>query len=285
MSDYFGALLRSSGLAVGPAAPADPAPPASAADLFETDLQRSAPAPQPPAALTTQDQARPLNPAANLERHSEPEPDVPAARPAPPGIATPAAVGRPRDKARGKDALPAAAQPPVAAASPTEHDTPLAQPPGHDRVRAVMHWLAADPLLAPSEPPGTTGQEPLATVDLADQSVIWEPLSRVASEPRASRPAQAPTHPVAQSVEALHDAPRDAAAVLVQTAFAPLSSPPPSPRDERVDISIGAIHLRVEVPAAQTLARPLPPPAAAPHAGAAASAPRSALARRALRRI
>ena len=60
---------------------------------------------------------------------------------------------------------------------------------------------------------------------------------------------------------------------------------PPEPvaplaRDEVVEFSIGAIHVRVDAPAAQTVARPATTPRAVP-----APPPRSALSRRALRRI
>src|SRR5690606_31666866 len=76
----------------------------------------------------------------------------------------------------------------------------------------------------------------------------------------------------------------------------PVAVPPPAtPRvepdaagrepEEPLEISIGAIHLRVEAPAPQTVARPLAPPARAQQPAAPAPSTRSGLSRRALRRF
>ncbi|QQZ39407.1 hypothetical protein IF690_15155 [Pseudomonas sp. SK3(2021)] len=281
MSDYFGALMRSSGLTIG-AATTDSAPPASTADLLETDIERSAPALQPPPTLTTQPQARPLPPVATSAKpRSGREAEAPAARPTPPGQDTMADVDRRHDKSGYKDVLPTAVQAPLAAASPTDYNTAAAQPPGHDVVRAVMQWVAADPQLATSRPPRETPHAPLAALDGAELPAMREPTSTLGSVPQARWPAQAPQHSVAQAVEAEQGPPRSATAVPLKTAFAPT----PAPSDERGEISIGAIHLRVDAPPAQPLALARPAPAAAPRAGAPASTPRCALARRALRRI
>jgi len=66
---------------------------------------------------------------------------------------------------------------------------------------------------------------------------------------------------------------------------APLPPLAPPVRDEIVEVSIGAIHVRVDAPPAQTIARPALTPAASPRDAAAARPARSALSRRALRRI
>jgi hypothetical protein len=65
-------------------------------------------------------------------------------------------------------------------------------------------------------------------------------------------------------------------------------APAPLPRlagDEVVEVSIGAIHVRVDAPPAQTIARPALTPAAGTPGAAATRPARSALSRRALRRI
>ena len=55
--------------------------------------------------------------------------------------------------------------------------------------------------------------------------------------------------------------------------------------DEVVEVSIGAIHVRVDAPRAQTVARPAATPAASAPGAATTRPSRSALSRRALRRI
>lgn len=294
MSDYFGALMRSSGLAVGGAAPAIMAPPASAPGPIEIDIEHSVPAMQPLPAPASQHETRPLSvAAASVEPWSGREPATPAMPPAAPSVHAEAAVNRPHDKAGHKEEVPTDAQPLVPPSSPSDRSTPAAQPQGHALVRAAMQWVAADPQQAIPGPQDETRRKPLAALDVAEMPVVREstptPTPMADAEQQAILPVQTPTptpkSSVTRSVEAVEDAPRHpshpATPMPVPAPFAPT----PLPRDELVEISIGAIHLRVDAPATQTLARSLAPPAAAPHSTAPATTPRSALARRALRRI
>lgn len=292
MSDYFGALMRSSGLAVGGAAPVLAAPPDSAAALIEIDIERSVPAMQPLPALAAQHQTRPLSPAmVSAEPQPGREPEAPAAPPTTPRVDATAAVDRSYDQAGRKEALPTSAQPPVPAASPTDHSTPAAQPLGHDVVRAVMHWVAADPQQAISVPRDETGREPLAVLDTTDKPIVREsrpaltPLADVAPHAVLPVQTQTPKSNVTHSAteEAMAKVPRRASQTA--TAMPTPGAPTPLPRDELVEISIGAIHLRVDAPPVQTLTRSPVPKAAAPRSSAPTTTPRSALARRALRRI
>jgi hypothetical protein len=76
----------------------------------------------------------------------------------------------------------------------------------------------------------------------------------------------------------------------VQTSAATAAAAPPAAgRDERIEVSIGAIHLRIEAPVPPAAARPVSAPAAAPaparHPANSADPARGMLARRALRRL
>jgi len=300
MSDYFGALMRSSGLAVGGGAAAViAAQPASAAELVEIDIERSVPAMQPSPALTAQHQLQPLSPlAASVEPRSEREPEASAARLAAPRVNATAAVDTPHDQAGQIAEALSLPQPLVPPATPADPATPVTQPQplGHARVRAAMQWVAADPqLLATPEPQNVAYHEPPTVlgetnIPIATTSMASTPL--VDTEPQ-TLPARAWPSVASsiETVETVEAAPRRTTPSTIPTlpatptpALAPLASTP-LPRDELVEISIGAIHLRVDAPATQTVARALPPQASAPRSTTPTTPPRSALARRALRRI
>ena len=307
MSDYFGALIRSSGMAIGPGVSAS-APerlPASAAvpdlGLVELDVQRDAPPPAPPM----------LPPAV------PPTPPVlpPAVPPTPP-VQTHAVSEAPPAGARQKsEALPpervAAEVPAVAAVEATvtpparpaapEHPGPARWPltpsgavapalSGHSdlgqaMVRAVIQWVAAvppRPMASPAGLPRPRPTPPMLAMDTSTHQMGWpadppESVAEICPAPRAGAPPPpsivtpirvAPIQPV-ESIER---------AAVRATANDPAAS------EEVVEVSIGAIHVRVDAPAVQTVA----PPSAL----AAATRPltdrapdRSGLARRALRRI
>jgi hypothetical protein len=159
-------------------------------------------------------------------------------------------------------------------------------------VRAAMRWVAA----------GTPPVSPVPISDVAHGVPPREPTVRPAEEHTSSLatprlpgrdddgPSESPdrvpapqaplTLPLSVAIAAT---PQPFRASLIPPA--PLPPAAPSVRDEIVEVSIGAIHVRVDAPPAQTVARPaLTPAAGAP--GAARPGPaRSGLSRRALRRI
>ena len=280
MSDYFGALMRSSGIDVGGRPPQGSAPPAATAqtlEAIETQIDVAAPGAEAP-------------PMRAAPAESAPTPLRAAAAFAAPGLAHPArasiAAGAAESAAtepvrdtdtgletpRSDDATMADA--PTRAASTRQALTPESPAAlGQVLVRAALQWVAADPQQPPSDPPAQRRQE-------AREPPI-DPARAVAM-PAASSFVHAETRsPSADPLAATP--PRPDRFVRPVTAVAAV--PAPAERDERVEISIGAIHLRVDAPAAQTVARtPAPPPAAARPAPAP-TAPRSALSRRTLHTI
>jgi hypothetical protein len=239
MSDYFGALMRSSAMVVGGQAPARAVPRALPSLEVAGDSA--------PAAATT--------PAATSARPVHDDEPVGATSADAAGHAAPVPAS-PTDASK---ASPGTSSPPVGAP-----DTGAS--PAHDPVRAAMRWVAADPQQAPAVPEPARQEERASSL----------PGATVVDVPRLP-----PAHVDLTALE-----PRSLAMAADAQArpIAPLLDSPA--HGERVEISIGAIHLRVDAPAAQTTARAPaapPPPARGPQAATASS--RSALARRALRRI
>jgi hypothetical protein len=285
MSGYFDALMRSSGMTIG----------------------RSGAAPEQlePAALDV-DVDRTMDTEANAER--------PAARTSQPPV--PSRVSEVAELtvplwAPGSLARPAHEEPPEAAASsrgplaaPDEAPgKPQAEPPkadlGQALVRAAMRWVAAGtPQVSPVSP-----VSPVSSLSNLAQAVPRpEPTVRPAyghssslaapKPPGGDRDGQsessieapsAPAPPTLSLSKVIAAKPQPFRASLVPPAPLPPAARPV--RDDVVEVSIGAIHVRVDAPPAQTVARPaLTPAASAP--GAARPGPaRSALSRRALRRI
>ena len=148
----------------------------------------------------------------------------------------------------------------------------------NDLMRAAMRWVAADPqAVAPRERAQTGLPETAAT----GRSVL--DVQR-AESPHQPDPMRLP------EVQAWKTAPRHDSlslpAALTQPAT-PRVEPEAAGREPEapLEISIGAIHLRVEAPAPQTVARPLAPPARDQQPAAPAPSTRSGLSRRALRRF
>lgn len=291
MSDYFGALMRSSGLAVGGAAPVV-VPQADRPPAMEVVVeQRVAPAAEPPVTPAAREAVGVAAP-------------IPAP-PAPPVPTVPPAQQPPteRDTARRESVLPEAPQPAamptspaVAAAAPNMSATEIGEVPppqptaqavaAHALVRAAMQWVAAGPQQdhARSLAVDMPGHERAATMRArGEHAEIRERHTRTSGEPGERSPADHHAH----ANPATDARPPATARPLARAAERePTPIAPPTPRDEPVEISIGAIHLRVDAPAAQTVARTPPaPPAAASRAASTPRTERSALARRALRRI
>ncbi len=270
MSDYFTALLRSSGIAsphatgaarpvVGPTAPTEVSPIEQPLSLPASDAIGES-ASQPSVART------PL-----------------AVQPATAQIASvPAPVARqetsPADPARSASTLAAesTAAPPATISAEDASDAP--PPLAHALLDAALRWVAAGEQ-QDRDRPRTQAHEPAPSVA--------EPSGHLTSRP--SKPAQPPDAPIALAhpVAAATVTHERSAAMLPPLRSETRSSVPAVvaaavDRDPPLDISIGAIHVRVDAPAAQTVTQPIAPrPVVAPRAAPG----RSALARRALRRI
>jgi hypothetical protein len=279
MSGYFDALMRSSGMTIGrpKRAPTQLEPAAIGGDVdrsttsADENAVRSASTPHAP--LHTADAVEPPMPPrvlGSVDRHAYQEPDT---------AATPA-----------HGAAEAAVQPPKKpSATPVESLTPDL---GHTLVRAALRWVAA----------GTHPDRPASAVKDVAQGVPRPPQSSPAVHEQNSTIATKRLHRDDDHAQPESRNGARAAPVLLNVAaeesvaakplpiraslVAPAPLPPVAPpvRDEVVEVSIGAIHVRVDAPPAQTAARPAAPPVATQRAASTAP-PRSALSRRALRRI
>ena len=133
-----------------------------------------------------------------------------------------------------------------------------AHPRAAGLVRAAMQWVAADTQHARSVAQVVPPRGQSLPAPGEEAGVI--PTTQTLGERGVDIPPQTPAH----ATPAVPDT--------------------PLARDEVVEISIGAIHVRVDAPA-QTIASPAATPPAAARRGTTATPPRSALSRRALRRI
>ncbi|MEO6408205.1 MAG: hypothetical protein ABIO45_05565 [Burkholderiaceae bacterium] len=261
MSDYFGALMRSSAMTVGGVAPARAVPrpvtslevvgerlvPATAAHAANAPIVATPVAPATVAAATAQN-----------NEGNEHAGDPPA-----------------RDATNSASVNDGVAQTPPEAAHPGIVARESKVAPAHEVVRAAMRWVAADPQQAAPTPAASehAWHEEAAAAPQAHTTVV----AVLTPPPARSEPAEsvAPRAMVVQADARLTPTPPAAAETFAAPAH-----------DERFEISIGAIHLRVDAPAPQTVARTAPAPSpAARSAHVAPTPPRSALARRALRRI
>jgi hypothetical protein len=254
MSDYFGALMRSSAMVVGGQAPARAVP--RAAPSLEVVGERVAPA------VTSHAEIAPavaMTPAATTARSVHDDKAVGET----PADATVHAVTVPASPADSPEASPGPSSQPAVAPDAKASAT-------HELVRAALRWVAADPRHAPAVPERAWQEEPASSLPAAMVAeVLTPPPARVDLTELESRSPAIPDYASARPVTPV------GSPVLERTAHG-----------ERVEISIGAIHLRVDAPAPQTTARTpaaSPPPARSPQAATASM--RSALARRALRRI
>ncbi|WP_166359383.1 hypothetical protein [Pseudomonas akapageensis] len=179
---------------------------------------------------------------------------------------------------------------------PTPSSVEASQPLDQTVVLAALHWVATDPPQATPLPHDRTNREPSVLVmDAASEPVT--PTLIPAADANANADADADADADANTEAVFHSQPISMThTVLTMEAPPRLASQPaalltapitpaPVPRDEPIEISIGAIHLRVEAPTAQTQVRSPAAPTTAPRAPAPTTPPRSALARRALRRI
>ena len=253
MGDYFGALLRSAGVAPARAGDGGPRAPRVADIGVEVETIAAAD-----------------GGTAEVQRGAVEE-----------GSSTPSAVQGTRMAVQ-----PAVAQQSAAPASPaTQPKQPADAPEGalHPAVRAALHWVAADPEAArESSPPAPRRLAPTpAPQPSAPPSAIAQPASRFDSEsepspsPRASAPPVG-RPPQAEATGALADAPfaprfgtanGDFVAEL-DVAFDPLpqrepgrsrNAAHPSAQRKQVEISIGSMHVRVDPPPPAVVAATPPP--------------------------
>lgn len=263
MSSYFDALMRASGLSAADARP----PEVSLLPVFEST----------PLAVGAE-----VDPIASdaLPVRPGPRPSVPPfvpqdPQPGPAATATAEehaqAWPMPSSRARAIDVQEshAARQ---EQSSPEDAPAESAAAAGDARLLAALRWVRADPHLARSE---EAPEQRVRAIDVADAA------------PAAAIPTTIPR-------TIAHDHP--AASIPAAQAFAFDSSDSPARSEahaglsshahEAVEVSIGAIHVRVDAPSRPAVAaasQPAPLPKA--RAGTAHAEPRSALGRRALRRI
>ena len=284
MSGYFDALIRSSGMMIGRARPGltRVAPAAPAVDFdgssaaTEPHALRSASTlherlvpPHTPDAIELTDPPRVLG---RVDRHTHEEPET-----------------APGPARRAEGAVDAPQKPSV---PPVESPTPDL---GHTLVRAAMRWVAAGtPQVGPDRTvgpisdiaPAVPGWRHSVSPTHEDSSTIpTKKLHRNDDDGQLEslNEASAPAAPLKVPAEESAEKPAPIRASLVPPV--PPTLVAPAVHDEVVEVSIGAIHVRVDAPPAQIVARPAPTPAGSA-SGAATNRPeRSALSRRALRRI
>ncbi|WP_313915809.1 hypothetical protein [Tahibacter sp.] len=314
MSDYFGALMRASGLATaGSKRPHDareapppgleeatagtrameathPAAAAAATPAVAPDTQSGArSATAAPPTTTAQPQPSPqTSPQASIQRVRAAAVASPSPTTAPAHAAVPAAVPPPlaangvhRDSRADGSSVPVFADTgsPYAAIPETDTSAPTSVSAGPSRVHAALQWIAADP--HGIDP----GHAPVQRAAHADSAQPPTP-----NGPSPTDAAPTPPSPLAAR-ERDDAAPVRSTAIeawLREPAMPSLASRRPREHDaaggELVEVSIGAIHVRVDAPAAQTRLAPAAPAAAAPRAPNR-PASRDAVARRLLRRI
>jgi len=279
MSGYFTALMRSSGIAVGPSAAIARAEP----PIGETESTHEVIASLPtPAATAPPVAARAPHPGSvqPLGADRQEEGRIETRRPS-------GAIGEP------------AAHPMTPARVPTASpETPKSRPlppsaakVGESVVRAAMRWVAAD-AAAPANPPrvdttvvGDISRTPSSLPAQSEEAGprIAVPERRDADVSPRTRPLERAAFPEVNDIQAR----RPFEPAPERTHHAPslaIALPVDAGRDDVVEVSIGSINVRVDAPAAHTVARPATPPPVAPrHAARAGS--RSTLSRRALRRI
>jgi len=284
MSGYFGALIRSSGIAIGVGAG-----PARVSSPFELDLEQGIHEP----VQTTQPQA------VTAASRNAPAADT--------RIETRPAAARQTDEP-ARRAISSAQPVPVSTfASPRESvDVPrhasadAVAPENGDGAAPIRSTLVA----------GTMIQAALQWVGSGNEAQPWAGTRLPAPEstvPSSGRAQAASSHatPVSDGVE-VHLAeqsplrPRGSPSTLARDAMDESPSPAararpiqseraeravPRDRAEAIEVSIGAIHVRVDAPAPYTVAVPAAGAVASPPERPAPAAQSSRLARRALRRI
>jgi len=272
MKGYFDALLRSTGVGTGGSVPSGPH---AGPGVVELDQKTRAETMAPRAAQTT-DRLE-AGTTEERARQSEPSPVAPVTQGA---SITPVASVPPAARA----AHPARQSPVEPVAAPASATATADEAPadlGRAMVRAAMRWVAADVVAQQADAPIVDAQVPRHEVITHRDVDATARVQKLTDD----LPSQRLGHAEAAAPPAWPDP----TVRLVTTTPALIPAPPLSPapvmRDEIFDVSIGAIHVRVDAPPAQTVTRPQPTPPAVTSRAGATSPRRSALSRRALRRI
>ena len=286
MSDYFAALMRASGLGQAPGTTAS-----SGTELSVLDLEIpavAAPLGHAPHALAARTETLP--PAVPTATVQTAAPVIPPAPDRPQFVDTP---------------VNALATPTLPVAEPTTAQTvPVSSEPlvAHQAlVQSVMRWVAGDKSAPPtatvqqvpstSATPAVPGERPLTQPSPPTaRSLATATLSNVETveaAPLTHQPLPAEPAPFAQTARHPSSLQQQAAAVVREQPEPEQSQPAPA---DGLSISIGAIHLRVEAPAAPSAPQAAAKPAVQPAAPRSTTSPstataRSSLSRRALRRI
>lgn len=293
-SDYFAALMRASGLAPVPARVHAGPSPAEPGIVEEHALPDAAPAQD---ALQAPDA---LPAAARPPDALPPGATVPAARPEAPAPPSARPGGPLPDRAAAPMAHRAPAPGPRAEAAPMRRDAEPATPADaqeasrQSMLRVALNWVHGAPHPDVREVPEATDAAGAAGPMPADADADVLPQPGVESAPPAIASPSAPAAPAAAARRAARPAPRHAPSAQPGPVAPPLAATP-WPRmpaaaadagADRLEISIGAIHLSVEAPPAQIAPSPSPPPApAAPTAARGAGPRRGDFDRRLLRHL
>ena len=263
-TDYFGALLRSSGRPVDglapvpePTSPPLPTSPASpGADLVEINAAHEAqrPGPGTPAAQKQQPAAPPRKAAASaaapVDEHRRPD-----------ALVQEVLAGSHRARPAAPEAIG------------------LPPPPLHAAVQAALAWVASDPR---GRGDADAMQGVLAESTRVQAEAPLNDTEEVARETDAVTPLRGDAdddgdEPPPDPVIGRRPATMPAADRRIHAA------PAPPPREETIEITIGAIHLHVDAPPQAGIAPAPAPPPAGP--SLRSPTPRSALSRRALYRL
>lgn len=287
MSNYFGALMRSSGLSVGAdasfrALPTRPIP----ADYGIEEIVEERIVAQSPASPHL---ATPLDPAHKQARPGRGEGTAASGiETAPPRFAmdkaTPATTAPMLET--HASSLPDA----VTSNRPTADHTPIGEkesnhtagkdtpPAGSALVRAALRWVAAGESPAPGKPSMPAPR--FGWPDVSEERWVRAGVEGLASEPTIEDRLEFFASPM--TVQPVPARAAESPAILRDLVPRPQGPIPDHARDDMIEVSIGSIHVRVDA---------LPPPAVAPAAPspatrpAAEAPPRSGLSRRALWRI
>ena len=287
MSDYFGALMRASGISLGISAAAG----ASARDAG-LDVERGIEEPVMPAEIWRAPGSEPPIRAAAPSMQSSWTSDAPqrertdASESAVPAVAS--MLGQHADRALEPTAdFPGRAERRLTPdrANTGTRERPEATPQA--LIQAALQWVATG-----------SATEHRAEARASDAERITSIAQPPAPQPDAMRAMERgenglmpPSPPIAGTAASAATPSRatGAARAAHDRSFPDEASEyaHPSRRGEAIEVSIGAIHVRVDAPTAQTVARPAVPAAPAMlRPTAAVRAPQSSrLARRALRRI
>ena len=258
MSDYFGALMRSTGAVQAPAAagvPPTAAQQPAGADIVEQDVEVQAGVPSKRVVR---------HPALSNERSIEAGASVAGERV---GDPSPQATADARFGADDVRPPADAGDRNAAQATPKSFPQLEEQALAHPALRAAVRWVAADPQSAHAR----AGDTPQARIEArapqqeaAQERSEPEPAATrnrlgPAPQPAAERRSEAAAKPAAahEFDLSLPPALRARPAAVALEAGAPM--PMPLPPRHSVDVHIGTIHVAVDAPAERIVAQAAPP--------------------------